>query len=128
MLMNSHLRFQEVDSRKRPAGDGAGAGKAGAPPTLTLAGVPDDAALVCRSAPDPRSNAVSWTVTMTQSHRYHPYPSILLPVQSQSSDLETPQPCPQTRWPSSKIYLFFWTCLGYLLLQEAVPVYPSQGS
>lgn len=80
--MSAHLCFQEVDSRKRPAGDGAGAGKAGAPPTLTLAGVPEDAVLVCRGPPDPRSNTRSRTVTVTQSHDTHPYSSSLLPIQS----------------------------------------------
>lgn len=104
-----------------------GAGKAGAPPTLTLAGVPDDATLVCRSLPDPRSNALSWTVTMTQSYRYHPYPTILLPVRSQSSDLGH---LSLVLRPGGLLHRSTYSSgpASYLLLQEVVPVYPSQGS
>lgn len=53
-----------------------------APPTLNLAGVPEDAVLVCRSPAGPMSNPLSWTETMIQSHRYPSLPSILLPIQS----------------------------------------------
>lgn len=93
-------------------------------PNFSVAGVP----WRCREGgrKTPRTPGRAPPPGLTESSISIPTPlcsSPSNPVDPRFSGLWTPLPLP--KWPLSKTYSSFWTCLGYLLFQEAVPDHPS---